>query len=148
MPQLGRNIRSNLTHDTVLEARRTCPTPTMVWKDGRAQIDAKLKRYRCKRHATWTGQIISALEYQTITGTDAAATVLPDLARRLIAPHAQWAGVAAQVKTLAGAPPMCQVLTTRARVRSPATAVLAGPAPGQDLQSPAPIWPPTPDLHQ
>lgn len=84
MPQLGRNIRSYLTHDTVLEARSTCPTPIMLWKDGRAQIDAKLKRYRCRRHTTWTGQIISAPECQTVTGTDAAATVLPDLAHHRI----------------------------------------------------------------
>lgn len=56
----------------------------MLWKDGRAQIDAKLKRYSCRRHTTWTGQIISAPECQTVTGTDAAATVLPDLAHHRI----------------------------------------------------------------
>ena len=61
----------------------------MLWKDGRAQIDAKLKRYSCRRHTIWTGQIISAPECQTVTGTDAAATVLPDLAhRRILTLHA------------------------------------------------------------
>ena len=57
---------------------------------------------RGRRHATWAGQIVSALECQSVTvaGTGAAAVVLPHLARQLIAPHSQRADVAAQ----AGAP--------------------------------------------
>ena len=63
----------------------------------------------CRRHAAWAGQIVSALELQsvTVTGTDAAATVLPHLASQLIAPRAQRADVAAQVEALAGGPPSC-----------------------------------------
>ena len=80
----------------------------MLWKDGRAQIDTKLKRYGCRRHSTWAAQIASALEHQSVVaGTDAAGTVLPHLARQLIALHAQRTDVAAQVETLAGGPPSC-----------------------------------------
>ena len=51
-----------------------------------------------------------------VAGTDAAATVLPHLARQLIAPRAQRADVAAQVGDPGWRPTlMCQVLTTRAR---------------------------------
>ena len=51
-----------------------------------------------------------------VAGTNAAATVLPHLARRLIAPRAQRADVAAQAGDPGGWPTlMCQVLTTRAR---------------------------------
>ena len=50
-----------------------------------------------------------------VAGTDAAAVVLPHLARQLIALHAQRADVAAQVETLVQAHPLYQVLTTRAR---------------------------------
>ena len=47
-----------------------------------------------------------------VAGTDAAAVVLPHLARQLIALHAQRADVAAQVETLVEAHPLYQVLTS------------------------------------
>ena len=47
-----------------------------------------------------------------VAGTDAAGTVLPHLARQLIALHAQRADVAAQVETLVQAHPLYQVLTS------------------------------------
>ena len=50
-----------------------------------------------------------------VAGTDAAAVVLPHLARQLIALHAQRADVAAQVEALVEAHPPYQVLTTRAQ---------------------------------
>ena len=81
-----------------------------------------------------------------VAGTNAAATVLPHLARRLIAPRAQRADVAAQAGDPGGWPTlMCQVLTTRARDQGsrPPPSLLAEPL-GKDLQAPAPTWPPTP----
>ena len=42
-----------------------------------------------------------------VAGTDAAATVLPHLARQLISPRAQRADVAAQVGDTGGHPPSC-----------------------------------------
>ena len=42
-----------------------------------------------------------------VAGTDAAGTVLPHLARQLIALHTQRADIAAQVENLAGDPPSC-----------------------------------------
>ena len=45
-----------------------------------------------------------------VAGTDAAGTVLPHLARQLIALHAQRADIAAQVETLVEAHPLYQVL--------------------------------------
>ena len=51
-----------------------------------------------------------------VAGTNAAATVLPHLARQLIAPRAQRADVATQASDPGGRPTlMYQVLTTRAR---------------------------------
>ena len=47
-----------------------------------------------------------------VAGTDAAATVLPHLARQLIALHSLRADVAAQVETLVQAHPLYQVLTS------------------------------------
>ena len=80
-----------------------------------------------------------------VAGTDAAAVVLPHLARQLIALHAQRADVAAQVEALVEAHPPYQVLTTRARDHGsrPPPSLLAETL-GKDLQAPAPSWPPTP----
>ena len=73
-----------------------------------------------------------------VAGTDAAGTVLPHLARQLIALHAQRADVAAQVETLVQAHPLYQVLTSMPGIGVPAAAVLAGRDPGQDLQHRSP----------
>ena len=90
------------------------PTPADLKRAGKARTDAGLKKYGCRRHATWAGQIVSALEHQTVVvaGTDAAGTVLPHLARQLITLHAQRADIAAQVETLVQAHPLYQVLTS------------------------------------
>ena len=85
------------------------PTPADLKRAGRTRIDAKLKAHGCRRHTTWAGQIVSALEHQTVVvaGTDAAATVLPHLARQLISLHAQRADVAAQAGDPGAGPPSC-----------------------------------------
>ena len=103
-----------LEHDAVLEVIAAWPTPAELKRAGRARIDARLKKHGCRRHTTWAGQIVSALEHQTVVvvGTDAAAVVLPHLARQLIAPRAQRTDVAAQVETLVQAHPLYQVLTS------------------------------------
>ena len=81
--------------------------PTALRKAGRARIDAKLKKHGARRHAAWAGKIVSALGRQTVTvtGTEAAGTVLPHPASRLIALHSQRADVAARVETLVRAHP-------------------------------------------
>ena len=96
-------------HDSVLEIIAAWPTPADLKRAGKARIDAKLKKHGCRRHATWAAQIGSALEHQTVVvaGTDAAAVVLPHLARQLIALHAQRADVAAQAGDPGAGPPSC-----------------------------------------
>ena len=117
-PALERVLGPWLEHDAVLEVIAAWPTPADLKRAGKARIDARLKKHGCRRHATWAGQIVSALEHQSVVvaGTDAAAVVLPHLARQLISPRAQRADVAAQAGDPGGWPTlMCQVLTTRAR---------------------------------
>ena len=74
------------------------PTPADLKRAGRTRTDARLKAHGCRRHTTWAAQIVSALEHQTVVvaGTNAAAVVLPHLARQLITLHAQRADIAAQ----------------------------------------------------
>ena len=113
-PALEAVVGPWLEHDAVLEVIAAWPTPADLKRAGKARIDARLKKHWCRRHAAWAGQIVSALEHQTVVvaGTDAAAVVLPHLARQLIALHAQRADVAAQVETLVQAHPLYQVLTS------------------------------------
>ena len=109
------------------------PTPADLKSAGKARIDARLKKHGCRRHATWAAQIVSALEHQSVTvaGTNAAAVVLPHLARQLIAPRAQRADVAAQVETLVQAHPLYQVLISMPGIRGPGRRRLPGRDPGQ-----------------
>ena len=76
-----------------------------------------------------------------VAGTDAAAVVLPHLARQRISPRAQRADVAAQAGGPGGWPTlMCQVLTTRARDQGsrPPPSLLASPlGKTSSYQSPA-----------
>ena len=120
-PALEAVVGPWLEHDAVLEVIAAWPTPADLKRAGKARIDAKLKKHGCRRHATWAGQIVSALEHQSVVvaGTDAAAVVLPHLARQLIALHAQRADVAAQVETLVQAHPLYQVLTSMPGIRGP-----------------------------
>ena len=108
-PALEAVVGPWLEHDAVLEVIAAWPTPADLKRAGKSRIDARLKKHGCRRHATWAGQIVSALEHQTVVvaGTDAAATVLPHLARQLISPRAQRADVAAQVGDTGGHPPSC-----------------------------------------
>ena len=84
-----------------------------------------------------------------VAGTDAAAVVLPHLARQLIALHAQRADIAAQVEALVEAHPHVPGPDLHARDRGsrPPPSLLAETL-GKDLQAPAPSWPPTPVWHQ
>ena len=111
-PALERVLGPWLEHDAILEVIAAWPTPAELKRAGKARIDARLKKHGCRRHATWAGQIVSALELQSVTvaGTNAAAVVLPHLARQLIALHAQRADVAAQVEALVQAHPLYEVL--------------------------------------
>ena len=135
-----------LEHDAILEVITAWPTPAELKRAGKTRIDARLKKHGCRRHATWAGQIVSALEHQTVVvaGTDAAGTVLPHLARQLITLHAQRADIAAQVETLVQAHPHVPGPDLHARDRGPGRSRLPGRDPGQDLQAPEPSWPPTP----
>ncbi len=113
-PALEAVVGPWLEHDAILEVITAWPTPAELKRAGKTRIDARLKKHGCRRHATWAGQIVSALEHQTVVvaGTDAAGTVLPHLARQLITLHAQRADIAAQVETLVQAHPLYQVLTS------------------------------------
>ena len=136
-------------HDSALEVIATWPTPAVSSKAGPAQIDARPKAHGAKRHALRAQAIIDALTRQTVTvaGTDAAGAVLPHLARRLIALHAQRADIAGRAWALAGGPPsLARPLTTRARHRGSRPPQCSWPRPRARPSPPGPSSPPTPGL--
>ena len=139
-PALEAVVGPWLEHDAVLEVIAAWPTPADLKRAGKARIEARLKKHGCRRHAAWAGQIVSALEHQTVVvaGTDAAAVVLPHLARQLIALHAQRADVAAQVETLMQAHPHVPGPDLHARDRGQDRRRLPGRDPGQDLRHRSP----------
>ena len=106
-PALEAVVGPWLEHDAVLEVIAAWPTPADLKRAGKARIDARLKKHGCRQHTTWAAQIVSALEHQSVTvaGTDAAAVVLPHLARQLISLHAQRADVATQASDPGAGPP-------------------------------------------
>lgn len=132
-------------HDAVLEVIAAWPTPTALRKAGRARIDAKLKKHGARRHAAWAGKIVSALGRQTVTvtGTEAAGTVLPHLARQLIALHSQRADVAARVETLVRAHPHARGPDHPCRVSGSGPQPSSWPRPWARPSTPAPSRPPT-----
>lgn len=101
-PALEIVLGTRLEHDAILEVLASWPTPQALRKAGRARISAKLKKYGARRHGVWSGEILAALSKQTVTvtGTEAAALVIPHLAQQLIMLHAQRADVANQVEEL------------------------------------------------
>ena len=131
-PALEAVVGPWLEHDAVLEVIAAWPTPADLKRAGKARIDARLKKHGCRRHAAWAGQIVSALEHQTVVvaGTDAAGTVLPHLARQLIALHAQRADVAAQAGDPGAGPPSLPGPDLHARDRGQDCSRLPGRDPG------------------
>ena len=59
-----------LEHDAILEVITAWPTPAELKRAGKTRIDAKLKAHGCRRHTTWAGQIVSALELLNRPGFD------------------------------------------------------------------------------
>ena len=144
-PALEAILGPRLKHDAVLEVIAAWPTPTALRKAGRARIDAKLKKHGARRHAAWAGKIVSALGRQTVTvtGTEAAGTVLPHLARQLIALHSQRADVAARVETLVRAHPHARGPDHPCRVSGSGPQPSSWPRPWARPSTPAPSRPPT-----
>ena len=82
----------------------------------------------------------------TVAGTDAAGAVLPHLARRLIALHAQRADIAGRVEALVEAHPLYPVLTSMPGIGVPAAAVFLAETLGKTFTTgaqpglPHPAW--------
>ena len=116
-PALERVIGPRLDHPAVLDLLETWPTPAALTTAGKARVRTRLLKRAPRIGGRLTEEIFAALAAQTVvvTGTNAAAVVLPRLAAQLASLRAQRAGVAEvaeKVEELVAAHPLSKVLTT------------------------------------
>lgn len=113
-PTLERVLGPRLDHPAVLDLLRTWPTPEALRHAGQRRIGNRLKKLAPRMGERLAGEIIDALDQQTVTvvGTNAATVVLPQLARMLADIRESRDTVFAQVEALVEAHPLHPVLTS------------------------------------
>lgn len=101
-PALERVLGPRLQHPAVLGLLQRYPSPQALRAAGRGRVAARLRRRAPRLADRLADQIIAALAEQTVvvTGTDAAALVLPQLAEQLTLVLTQRQRVAEQLEEL------------------------------------------------
>lgn len=127
-----RGLGPRLDHPAVLDLLRTWPTPEGLRHAGRRRLGNTLKKLARRIGERLAGEIIAALDQQTVTviGTKAATIVLPRLARKLADIRESQDTVFIHVEALVEAYPLLHVLTSL-----PASA--SGPPHGSSPRSSA-----------
>jgi transposase len=138
-PALERVVGKHLDRLAVLDLLQAYPTPAALRKAGRARVEAKLKKHAPRAFKRLAGEIVDALNAQTVTviGTNAAGVVLPHLASQLRALRAQRVDVAAQVEHLVEAHPLWVILDSMPGIGSRTAAVFIAETTGKHFASPA-----------
>lgn len=103
-----------LKHAGVLDALGRWPTPQALATAGRRHVRNRIAMHNPRLAAAPADQIVAALEAQTVVvaGTNAAATIVPMLARQLADLHAQRDQVYAQVQALVTDHPLYSLLAS------------------------------------
>lgn len=113
-PALERVLGPQLAHPAVLDLLEQYPSPAAIQKLGRARLAKRLGRRAPRKGEALADAIWDALGEQqvVVTGTEAAAKVLPRLAEQLIMLRRQRDEIAAQVEALVETHPLFEVLTS------------------------------------
>ena len=84
-PALERVVGKHLDHPAMAELLIKYPTPDKLRKAGQARVATLLSRYAPRAGKGWAAAVFTALTEQTVVvaGTNAAGTVLPQLAAML-----------------------------------------------------------------
>lgn len=111
-PGLERVLGSKLHHYGVLDMLTRWPTPQALKTAGRGHVRKRISKHNPRLTDKLTTDIFAALQAQTVVvpGTNAAATIVPILARQLTDLYTQRANVFAQVEALVDDHPLSQVL--------------------------------------
>ena len=113
-PALERVLGPRLQHPAALELLQRYPSPQALRAAGRARVAARLRGRAPRLAERLADQILEALAEQTVvvTGTAAAALVLPQLAEQLALVLAQRQRVAEQLEELVDSHDIgCRLLT-------------------------------------
>ena len=113
-PALERVIGPRLDHPAMLDLLQRYPSPAAMRTAGEKRLGNRLLKNAPRKGRVWAGEVITALGEQTVvvTGTDAAALVLPRLAEQLAALRRQRAEIAVEVEKIVDAHPLQPVLTS------------------------------------
>ncbi len=126
-PALERVLGPRLDHPAILDLLQRYPSPAAMKTAGEKRLGNRLLKNAPRKGRVWAAEIMTALGEQTVvvTGTDAAALVLPRLAEQLQALRRQRDEIAIEVEKIVDAHPLQPVLTSmpgvgRRQDRSPA----------------------------
>ena len=113
-PALERVIGPRLDHPAILDLLQHYPSPAAMRSAGEKRLGNRLLKNAPRKGRVWAAEVTAALGEQTVvvTGTDAAALVLPRLAEQLQALRRQRDEIAAEVEKLVDAHPLQPVLTS------------------------------------
>jgi transposase len=113
-PALERVIGPRMDHPAVLDLLQHYPSPAAMKAAGVNRLTTRLTKRAPKIGRRLAEDITAALAQQTVvvTGTSAAAMVLPRLAEQLATLRRQRAEIAVEVEALVEAHPLHQVLTS------------------------------------
>jgi transposase len=111
-PALERVLGPQLQHPAILDLLERYPSPHAMRTAGPARLAARLRRLAPRIGDRLADEIVAALDEQhvVVTGTDAAAKVLPRLAEQLTMLRRQRREIAAQVEQLVDDHPLSEVL--------------------------------------
>ncbi len=138
-PGLEQIIGPRLDHPAILAVLQAWPVPQALKKAGKARVGAKLKKHGARRWQVWAAEIIEALGTQTVTvtGTNAAATVIPHLTSTLEGLYRQRADVEHHIEALVTKHPLYQVLTSMPGVGVRTAAVTISELAGKEFATAA-----------
>jgi transposase len=113
-PALERAIGPRLDHPAILDLLQRYPSPAELRAAGEKRIAARMLRLAPRKGREWAHEITVALGEQTVvvTGTNAAALVVPRLAAQLATLRKQRDDVAAEIEKMVDAHPFQPVLTS------------------------------------
>ncbi len=113
-PALERVIGPRLDHPAILDLLQHYPSPAAMRSAGEKRLGNSLLKHAPRKGRAWAAEITAALREQTVvvTGTNAAALVLPRLAEQLAGLRRQRDEIAAEVEKLVEQHPLHPVLTS------------------------------------
>lgn len=113
-PALERVVGPRLDHPAVLDLLQHYPSPAAMRAAGEKRLGTRLLKNAPRKGRVWAAEITAALAEQivVVTGTNAAALVLPRLAEQLAGLRRQRDEIAVEVEKLVDQHPLQPVLTS------------------------------------